>query len=904
MQMSQRYKSIYFTDHPAESPQQRNLTLAIGDKDRDLYQHIRGLSSQELRELLGYSTYSSLQTAAEDDGLAVNTYCVRILRQKVGSLSDTSHAYATDVSQHSLVANLFDPIQATFKGGEAEPLHAWYPYLEAYSPDFVRQIVGEFAPTAQTILDPFSGSGTTPLTVMGMGRLAYYCEINPLLQLLTEVKHLALSLPLLTREHLAAYLSDVANRTDELLRNAPPDARLRRTYHDTFGDSAFFDDDVFEDVLRARAVIDHVGCSDPLAARFLAVGFLACLLPVSRLIRRGDVRFKTSKELARGRLTLAGAACAQLRHMAEDLVRLVPATSDPILVCEDARRLGSIPSLNVEAVITSPPYLNGTNYFRNTKVELWFLRCLTRASDLSKYRYKAVTAGINDVTVAKPTSRLGKRAAEVVAELGRSAYDQRIPRMVATYFADMSAIFGALGEHLVDGAPVLVDIGDSRYANIHVPTDALLVELLAERGFALEHEVTLRKRMSRGGATLRQVLLAFRYRKRQHTFVAEKAYQRRQLWPRWTFDWMEFKESLPHQQGDFAKRNWGHPLHSLCSYQGKMKPSLASHLVATFVPPRGAVLDPFAGVGTIPFEGALQGRHTWGFEISPSALHIAAAKVGCPDRHICAQTIQTLETFIQGNELPKAEVDAAAAIHFNGPLDTYFHPGTFREILLARRYFIEHPPQCASESLVFAALLHILHGNRPYALSRRSHPITPFAPTGPYEYRALIAHLKDKVARSVDTKYPKGFQPGQMLFQDATGWWPQEINDLDAVITSPPFFDSTRFYLANWMRLWFSGWEADDFKVKPLAFVEERQKASFRIYESIFRQARERLKSDGVMVLHLGKSRKCDMAQALSSVAKRWFRVADVFSENVEHCESHGIRDKGTVEEHTYMVLT
>ncbi|MGI0015168.1 MAG: DNA methyltransferase, partial [Nitrososphaera sp.] len=144
---------------------------------------------------------------------------------------------------------------------------------------------------------------------------------------------------------------------------------------------------------------------------------------------------------------------------------------------------------------------------------------------------------------------------------------------------------------------------------------------------------------------------------------------------------------------------------------------------------------------------------------------------------------------------------------------------------------------------------------------------------------------------------------GQVLFQDATLWWPQDIDQLDAIITSPPFFDSTRFYLANWMRLWFCGWEASDFRTQPLAFIDERQKISFEIYEPIFRQARERLKLGGVMVLHLGKSRKCDMAQVLSRVATRWFRVLDVFSESVSHCESHGIRDKGTVGEHQYLIL-
>jgi tRNA G10 N-methylase Trm11 len=126
---------------------------------------------------------------------------------------------------------------------------------------------------------------------------------------------------------------------------------------------------------------------------------------------------------------------------------------------------------------------------------------------------------------------------------------------------------------------------------------------------------------------------------------------------------------------------------------------------------------------------------------------------------------------------------------------------------------------------------------------------------------------------------------------------------LDAIITSPPFFDSTRFYLANWIRLWFTGWSDKDFAHKPHSFVEEKQKKDFAVYESIFRQSKERLKKDGVCVLHLGKSVKCDMAEELQKISKRWFKTADLFVENVEHCESHGIKDKGTVTSHQYLVL-
>ena len=147
------------------------------------------------------------------------------------------------------------------------------------------------------------------------------------------------------------------------------------------------------------------------------------------------------------------------------------------------------------------------------------------------------------------------------------------------------------------------------------------------------------------------------------------------------------------------------------------------------------------------------------------------------------------------------------------------------------------------------------------------------------------------------------FRPGKIFFQNATSWWPREVDQLDAVITSPPFFDSTRFYLANWLRLWFSGWSARDFEARPSVFIDEQQKSSFDVYIPILRQARERLKSDGVLVLHLGKSAKCDMAAHLQELGKRWFRSADLFDESVAHCESHGIRDKGTVTSHQYLVL-
>ena len=410
----------------------------------------------------------------------------------------------------------------------------------------------------------------------------------------------------------------------------------------------------------------------------------------------------------------------------------------------------------------------------------------------------------------------------------------------------------------------------------------------------------LRMRKSRDGGLLRETLLIPEYKgSPPNRPVSIPA-----LSPTSVRFWEEFKASIPHHSPPFSKRNWGHALHSLCSYEGKLKPSIAHFLVRGFVPEDGKVLDPFAGVGTIPFEACLQEKQAFGFEISPAALAVSIGKVNRPRVEEVNSIMEGLRAYLDAEEVTEQEIHNAKRMNFNRSLDEFYHEATFRDILLARRFFSQARVHSSEWSFVLACLLHILHGNRPYALSRRSHPMTPFAPTGPYEYRPLMSRLRAKVERSLNVQYPEGFRDGHIYMQDATSWWPNEVDGLDAIITSPPFFDSTRFYLANWIRLWFCGWERSDFDSQPLRFLEIKQKQSMRVYESVFRQSRERLKPDGVLVLHLGKSTKCDMAEELEEVAKPWFRKVDLFEESVSHCESHGITDKGRVSAHQYLVMS
>ncbi len=887
----QNFKSVYFADHPGENSKRRNLKLAFGASDADVFQAVSSLTSEEIRGLLGCGSFGELKSLAIAEGTSINSYSVGHLRKAVEQQAFTQVDHTFPKNPGDLILS---PIQATYRGGIAEPLHSWFPYLEGYSPDFVKSVLSTFAPAAARVLDPFAGMGTTPLTVASSGGICFYSEINPVLQFVTETKARVLSLTERHRLELAIYLQDLAGSLESSLAESEPDPRLAISYVESFGDSEFFSPDTFDLCLKLRTWLDAVSCENPDAGAVSTVAVLASLVPCSNMIRRGDLRFRKGSEQDSIADDIIVEVSRKLRSIARDITDLRSVNDAPVLITGDAKNLNLIPSLEVDAIVTSPPYLNGTNYYRNTKIELWFLRALMSSKDLTSFRSNAVTAGINDVTVGKNSPPVSQSIEDVVRRLEGRAYDRRIPMMVSSYFADMKQVFDGLLRHVKPSSRLLMDIGDSSYAGIHVDTPAILADLLNEDGWVIDREVTLRQRLSRNGQPLRQVLLVATspsYIPRRSSVIARP-------------NWEIFKRTLPHQRGDYAKRNWGNPLHSLCSYQGKLKPSLARHLVRAFTNPGDRLLDPFGGVGTIPFEAAFHGVKSWSFDISPVAVPIAAAKLSGVTEYGCKLILNRLEEYIRAVRPTDEERSDAELIRFNGSLPDYYHPKTFDEILSARRFFRENSPFSNETALVFSCLLHILHGNRPYALSRRSHPITPFSPRGRAEYKELTVKLAEKIRRSLSERLPENFLPGSSMFQDATDGWPLEIDQLNAVITSPPFYDSTRFHLANWIRLWFAGWTRSDFDDRPLAFVEERQKRGFDVYEPVIRQARERLNPDGICLFHLGKSRKCDMAWEIAKIARPWFRNAEIFSESVAHCESHGIRDKGTTAEHTYLLLT
>lgn len=372
---------------------------------------------------------------------------------------------------------------------------------------------------------------------------------------------------------------------------------------------------------------------------------------------------------------------------------------------------------------------------------------------------------------------------------------------------------------------------------------------------------------------------------------------------KWEKGWESFKTTHPFKLAPFNKRNWGNENHSLCSFYGKLKPAIAYHLVKTFSSENDVVFDCFSGSGTVPFEAALNNRIPLGMDINPISVVLSSAKVLSPTLEGLQQEFESLSSFIKTYEPSTAEQEKAAVFGYNKTLSEYYHPKTLLEIIQARKYFYENKRNDANYYFLLGALLHILHGNRPYALSRTSHPITPYAPSGDFVYKSLLSKVNEKVNRAYKETVKSKIVQGKIFEQDILDEWPDEINDVNAIITSPPFFDSTRYYITNWLRSWFLGWEFEDFDREKERFIDTIQKKGFDVYDVILEKCKERLAKDGVVVFHLGKSKKKDMGEAIKPYAAKYFDSVELYNEDVSELEKHGIKDKGTVNVHQYLVM-
>ena len=786
-----------------------------------------------------------------------------------------------DIERDSLSKLINKTKIGTFTPNHNLPFHGWYSYLEGYSSKLVEDELDKLCTEQdiQCVYDPFAGTGTTPLVAAQRGITSYYSETNPFMQKVIDTKINSVR-AISSDNELMSILIDFYNSLIEEPEYYPE-------VTDWGGFEKYYSKDVLRVLLYLKDRIYHVENENVRNVLMILLSSLS--VQCSLMKRQGDLRVANSNEKREQDFELYRNYLSKLKTAIDDIKECgnsIAASST--IASEDVRdiELDSV----IDCVITSPPYLNGTNYIRNTKLELKLNDIIKDEKELPLYHSKGIIAGINNVSKRKEYGVLPV-VEPYYSELLEKQYDTRISKMVAGYFYDMDKAIQKLSIAIKDKGALIIDIGDSQFSNVHIPTHDILSKICEKHGFLKYSEDVIRERVSHNGMKLTQRIMRFRLQKKStkdnYQSLAE-----------------QFIEKLPYKQKPYSGRNWGHDWHSLCSYHGKLKPGIAHHLIAYFSEPGQVVLDPLSGVGTIPFEACIQGRVGVGNDLSELAYVVTKAKLEKPEYSDVIAVIYDLKKYIERHKVELEDSNLPYSdFGLNGKVPTYYDKDTYKEILCARAFFKGRIQSLSpSESIVLAALAHILHGNRPYALSRRSHPLTPYAPKGEFEYKNLIEHLNEKIQNSYKCVDFDHYVPGQAIYGDYKNISLKD-GSVDVIICSPPFADSMRFYSQNWLRLWLCGWEPDDFITAKDRFIDDKQNKDISLYRDFFEMCNRVLKSKGRVVLHLGRTKKVDMADELSKYAQKHFVEIYRGEEDVSSVEKHGIKDKGSTTTHQFLFL-
>lgn len=394
-------------------------------------------------------------------------------------------------------------LAGTFAFNKAEPIHRWYSYIEGYSSQLVNSELDKLTnESIHTVYDPFGGTGTTLLAASMRGLSPYYSETNPFMNDVSNIK-------------INTVINICGNPSKIKLLKQFREYMQNFDYHlNTFsvswdGFEKYYTEDTLSYIFTIKNRIRILEDKDVKSILMLALSAVA--VPSSKMIRRGDLRYAKPFE-KKNTESVVDLFIQKLDDMINDIEYFGHTVTMPAhALAADCREISE--ENLIDCVITSPPYLNGTNYIRNTKLELKLNDYVKSEADLALFHSKGIVAGINNVSKRNTTNVVLPEIQEYIDKLQDRSYDKRIPIMISNYFYDMNEVFIHLFQIMKTNAVFIMDIGDSQFAGIHIPTHDILIKLCKNNKFVLYDNTVIRTRHSKNGMLLTQRLLKFRLSK-------------------------------------------------------------------------------------------------------------------------------------------------------------------------------------------------------------------------------------------------------------------------------------------------------------------------------------------------------------------------------------------------------
>ncbi len=392
----------------------------------------------------------------------------------------------------------------TFKDSLRAPIHNWFTYPAGFSYKAVESSIQTHGiKEGQIIYDPFMGSGTTNLVAKKLAISSYGVEAHPFVFRIAKTKmnwtisnnaiHRALRV---VESNIKAQQHSLSQtQVSEFLATEFPELILKCYEHNT--------------LLDLWCIRNAITNSDlPTEIKdFFFVGLTSVLRQVATAATGWPYIAPNKQKVSSLNKNAFVEFTQQIHTMLIDVQETIQETHPNYLKHSHQLFNGDsrytehlIPSLCVDHVFTSPPYLNNFDYADRTRLELYFWGEAKNWGDISEQiRTKLITSATTQIlrTDAKYNLAddlqtncpyvfdfLQKSISELSAIRGTRGGKKSYDYLVSGYFNDMFKIISEVYRVLKHNTKAIFVLGDSAPYGIHIPTDELIGKIGLGIGFS------------------------------------------------------------------------------------------------------------------------------------------------------------------------------------------------------------------------------------------------------------------------------------------------------------------------------------------------------------------------------------------------------------------------------------
>ena len=372
-------------------------------------------------------------------------------------------------------------------------VHRWYPFVEGYSKEFIEDILNELPFVPQCALEPFCGSGTTPVELQNHSVKCYSFEVSPFMHLLAKVK--------LERAYDEILFGQYRQKVADAL--ASPENSIRSVEPIPFGDTIVrregmkkwnFHDTTLDGLLDVRHAI-RTKVDDSRYKNLFTIALASIIMQTSNMFRNGKcLSYKKGWESKIcGREEVHQLFLDRLDTViAEDIHHISTqhpsvCNSEICFIGDVRKNIEIVPDNALDLIITSPPYLNSRDYTDIYMLELKVLQLVNSHEELRTLRQSTIRSHVQ-VTYSDIEPIDNPRLQMSLKEMRESnvkSWNHDIIRMICGYFEDMQSLFSAFADKMRKGGVIYFNVANSAYFGVEVPVDYIICDIAENSGFTV-----------------------------------------------------------------------------------------------------------------------------------------------------------------------------------------------------------------------------------------------------------------------------------------------------------------------------------------------------------------------------------------------------------------------------------